>query len=191
MLIAKHGDVECFILPPLQPPRLITGATGTGKTVTLQVLSSGCPASACRCSWPTSRRPCGLSQPGRRRPNSRNACCSWSRTRVRRLPDGVLGHVRRAGPPVRATVSDLVPVAGAHPGLNDTQEGGYPRVQDRRRPRPAAAGPEDLRGCCSVGENAATFQTDYGNVSAASIGAIQRGLLGLDSRCRPVSGRPC
>ncbi len=33
-----------------------------------------------------------------------------------------------------------------------------------------------------VGENASTFTTDYGNVSAASIGAIQRGLLGLDEQ---------
>ena len=40
MLIAKHGDIECFLLPALcNRHGLITGATGTGKTVTLQVIA--------------------------------------------------------------------------------------------------------------------------------------------------------
>ena len=40
MLVAKHGDIECFLLPGLSNRHgLITGATGTGKTVTLQVIA--------------------------------------------------------------------------------------------------------------------------------------------------------
>ena len=54
MLVAKHGDIECFLLPALSNRHgLIAGATGTGKTVTLQVLAESFSASACRSSWPT------------------------------------------------------------------------------------------------------------------------------------------
>ena len=54
ILVAKHGDIECFLLPALANRHgLITGATGTGKTITLQTLAENLRASACRCSWPT------------------------------------------------------------------------------------------------------------------------------------------
>ncbi len=54
ILIAKHDTAECHLLPALANRHgLITGATGTGKTVTLQTLAEGFPAPACRCSWPT------------------------------------------------------------------------------------------------------------------------------------------
>ena len=63
--IAKAGDTEICLLPALANRHgLITGATGTGKTVTLQGWPSSFPPLACRCSWPTSRAtlpasPCG------------------------------------------------------------------------------------------------------------------------------------
>jgi Cdc6-like AAA superfamily ATPase len=54
LLIAKHATTECHLLPGLANRHgLITGATGTGKTVTLQTLAETSRASACRCSWPT------------------------------------------------------------------------------------------------------------------------------------------
>jgi Cdc6-like AAA superfamily ATPase len=49
IVVAQHGDITCELLPALANRHgLITGATGTGKTITLQTL-----AEACRCSWPT------------------------------------------------------------------------------------------------------------------------------------------
>jgi Cdc6-like AAA superfamily ATPase len=55
LLIAQHGDIHC-ILPGLANRHgLITGATGTGKTVTLQKMAESFAQPACRCSWPTSR----------------------------------------------------------------------------------------------------------------------------------------
>jgi Cdc6-like AAA superfamily ATPase len=45
---------RCDLLPALANRHgLITGATGTGKTITLQTIAETCRASACRCSWPT------------------------------------------------------------------------------------------------------------------------------------------
>jgi hypothetical protein len=53
ILIARHGDTECHLLPALANRHgLITGATGTGKTSRCRP-GRGFSASACRCSWPT------------------------------------------------------------------------------------------------------------------------------------------
>ena len=52
LLIARTPDTELFLLPGMANRHgLITGATGTGKTVTLQKLASHCRKSACRCLW--------------------------------------------------------------------------------------------------------------------------------------------
>jgi Cdc6-like AAA superfamily ATPase len=56
ILMAQNGDLQAFLLPGLANRHgLITGATGTGKTVTLQKMAEASRPSACRCSWPTSR----------------------------------------------------------------------------------------------------------------------------------------
>lgn len=56
IVIAKNAQTELALLPALANRHgCITGATGTGKTVTLQVLAESFPASARRSSWPTSR----------------------------------------------------------------------------------------------------------------------------------------
>jgi Cdc6-like AAA superfamily ATPase len=56
LLIARNAATQCELLPGLANRHgLITGATGTGKTVTLQTLAETSPKSACRSSWPTSR----------------------------------------------------------------------------------------------------------------------------------------
>ena len=70
MLIAKHGDIECFVLPAMcNRHGLITGATGTGKTVTLQVLAErlsaiGVPVFMADVKGDLA----GLSQPGKTSP---------------------------------------------------------------------------------------------------------------------------
>jgi DNA helicase HerA-like ATPase len=189
MLIAKHGDVECFILPALcNRHGLITGATGTGKTVTLQVLSErlsslGVPVFMADVKGDLA----GLSQPGKTSPKFKQ------RLELLGVPEPAFAGCPTVfwdmfgdqGHPVRATVSDLGPLLLARIlGLNDTQEGvltlAFKIADDRGL---LLLDLKDLRALLQhVGENAATFQTDYGNVSAASIGAIQRGLLGLEQQ---------
>jgi DNA helicase HerA-like ATPase len=89
------------------------------------------------------------------------------------------------GHPVRATISDLGPLLLARIlELNDTQEGVLAlvfKVADDNGL--LLLDLKDLRAMLQyVGDNAQQFQTHYGNVSAASIGAIQRGLLGLEQQ---------
>jgi len=189
MLIAKHGDIECFVLPGFCNRHvLITGATGTGKTVTLQVLAErlsaiGVPVFMADVKGDLA----GLSQPG--------ATSAKFEERLKMLdvpapafagcPTVFWDMFGEQGHPVRATVSDLGPLLLARIlGLNDTQEGvltlAFKIADDRGL---LLLDLKDLRGLLQhVGDNAATFQTDYGNVSAASIGAIQRGLLGLEQQ---------
>ena len=97
------------------------------------------------------------------------------------------------GHPVRATVSDMGPLLlGRILNLNDTQEGvltlAFKIADDAGL---LLLDLKDLRALLQhVGDNASQFQTNYGNVSAASIGAIQRGLLGARAAGRrPVHGR--
>jgi len=189
MLIAKHGDVECVVLPALcNRHGLITGATGTGKTVTLQVLaerlsSLGVPVFMADVKGDLA----GLCQPGK------SSAKFAERLKLVGVPEPAFAGCPTAfwdlygeqGHPVRATVSDLGPLLLARIlGLNDTQEGvltlAFKIADDRGL---LLLDLKDLRALLQhVGENAATFQTDYGNVSAASIGAIQRGLLGLEQQ---------
>ena len=91
----------------------------------------------------------------------------------------------KRGHPVRATVSDLGPLLLARLlQLNDTQEGvlnlAFKIADDAGL---LLLDVKDLRAMLQhVGEHAAEFTTEYGNVSAASIGAIQRGLLALEAQ---------
>jgi DNA helicase HerA-like ATPase len=92
---------------------------------------------------------------------------------------GEMGH------PVRATISDLGPLLLSRIlNLNEVQEGVLAivfKVADDNGL--LLLDLKDLRAMLQhVGDNAAQFQTNYGNVSAASIGAIQRGLLSLEQQ---------
>ncbi|HRP77260.1 MAG TPA: DUF853 family protein, partial [Rhodocyclaceae bacterium] len=87
------------------------------------------------------------------------------------------------GHPVRATISDMGPLLLSRLlNLNDTQTGVLQivfRIADDNGL--LLLDLKDLRAMVQhVGENARSYTTEYGNVSAASIGAIQRGLLGLE-----------
>ena len=89
------------------------------------------------------------------------------------------------GHPVRATVSDMGPLLLARIlDLNETQEGVLTLVFKIADDNGLLLlDLKDLRAMLQhVGDNARSFQTDYGNVSAASIGAIQRGLLALEQQ---------
>ncbi len=189
LLIARNDAAELHLLPAMGNRHgLITGATGTGKTVTLQVLaerfsSIGVPVFAADVKGDLA----GLSQPG--------ALSAKLKERLDRLgfevpafagaPVALWDVYGEKGHPLRATVSDMGPVLLARMlGLNDTQEGVLHlvfKIADERGLLLLDA--KDLRAMLQfVGDNAREFTTAYGNVSAASIGAIQRGLLALDQQ---------
>ncbi|HEX6945068.1 MAG TPA: helicase HerA-like domain-containing protein [Casimicrobiaceae bacterium] len=189
MLIARHGDRECLLLPALcNRHGLITGATGTGKTVTLQVIAEhlsalGVPVFMADVKGDLA----GLSQPGQASPKlaDRLQAIGAEMPKFQGFPTVFWDVYGEQGHPVRATVSDMGPLLLSRIlQLNDTQEGvltlAFKIADDNGL---LLLDLKDLRALLQhVGENAADFQTAYGNVSAASIGAIQRGLLGLEQQ---------
>jgi len=189
LLIARHGDTDLSMLPALANRHgLITGATGTGKTVTLQVMAErfsaiGVPVFMADVKGDLT----GISQPGVISPKLAE------RLARNGLPEPVLGGMPTTlwdvygekGHPLRATVSDMGPMLlGRMLSLNETQEGVLNlvfRIADDNGLLLLDA--KDLRAMLQhVGDNARQFTTEYGNVSAASIGAIQRGLLTLEQQ---------
>jgi hypothetical protein len=167
---------------------LITGATGTGKTVTLQVLaeqfsSMGVPTFMADVKSDLS----GLGAAGSLTPKmaSRLEMLGVPAPAWRASPIELWDVFGETGHPVRATVSDMGPLLfGRLLGLNDTQRGVLTLVfKIADDAGLLLLDVKDLRAMLSfVGENAARFTTDYGNISAASIGAIQRGLTGIDEQ---------
>lgn len=166
---------------------LITGATGTGKTVTLQKIAeslslAGVPVFMADIKGDLS----GISQSG-------SIGAKMAATLAERgvpLPESVAcpTHIwdvfGRQGHPVRATISDMGPLLiGRMLGLNDTQMGVLHivfKVADDNGL--LLLDLKDLRAMLQyVGDNTRQFTTDYGNISAASVGAIQRGLLQLET----------
>jgi DNA helicase HerA-like ATPase len=188
LLIAK-GKVPIHLLPKMANRHgLIAGATGTGKTVTLQVMAErfsaiGVPVFMADVKGDLA----GISQPGAENPGIRE------RVRQLGLDDfafsgfpvvfwdlfGAQGH------PVRATISEMGPLLLARLlNLNETQEGVLALVFKIADDNGwLLLDLKDLRAMAQhVGENAKDFTTSYGNISAASIGAIQRALLALEQQ---------
>src|SRR3954467_6346616 len=189
LVIAKSADSELGLLPALANRHgLITGATGTGKTVTLQVLaerfsSIGVPVFMADVKGDLA----GISQPGTSPPKlvERLKLLGVEAPAFASCPTVFWDVFGELGHPLRATVSDLGPLLlGRILALNDTQEGvlalAFKVADDNGL---LLLDLKDLRALLQyVGEHAQEFQTHYGNVSAASIGAIQRGLLALEQQ---------
>jgi uncharacterized protein len=189
LVIAKAGDIDLALLPGLANRHgCITGATGTGKTITLQVLAEqfsriGVPVFLADVKGDLS----GISKSGRMSDKL------GARLKKLALPEPAWGGCPTTfwdvfgeqGHPVRATISDMGPLLIARLlSLNDTQEGVLSmvfRIADDNGL--LLLNLPDLRAMLQfVGDNAAQFRTQYGNVSAASIGAIQRGLLQIEEQ---------
>ncbi len=189
ILIAKNATTVCELLPALANRHgLITGATGTGKTVTLQTLAEnfskiGVPVFMADVKGDLT----GISQAGKISDKmagilkERDIDLPQSKACPATLWDvfGELGH------PVRATISDMGPlVLGRMLNLNETQAGVLNlvfKIADDNGM--LLLDLKDLRAMLQyVGDNASEFTTKYGNVSAASVGAIQRGLLQIESQ---------
>ena len=189
ILVAQRDTVFCELLPALANRHgLITGATGTGKTITLQTLAEnfskiGVPVFMADVKGDLT----GITQPGSISPK----LAAVLKERGLPLPEpltcpatlwdvfGTSGH------PVRATVSDMGPLLLTRMlALNDTQAGVLSLVfkicDDNGL---LILDMKDLRAALQyVGENASQFTTEYGNISAASVGAIQRGLLQIEEQ---------
>jgi DNA helicase HerA-like ATPase len=189
LLIARHDATECFLLPSLTNRHgLITGATGTGKTVTLQTLAEqlsgiGVPVFMADVKGDLT----GISQAGR----IGDKLAATLKERGIEAPAPLACPVTlwdvfgEQGHPVRATISDMGPLLlGRMLDLNETQAGVLNlvfKVADDSGM--LLLDLKDLRAMLQyVGENAGQFTTSYGNISAASVGAIQRGLLQIEGQ---------
>ena len=189
LLIAKSKDKEIHLLPQLANRHgLITGATGTGKTVTLQKMaeafaSIGVPVFMADVKGDLS----GAGAAGVESPKLKERLAALGITEFTpRANTAVFWDVfGEAGHPVRATVSDMGPLLLARLlNLNDTQAGVLQLVFKIADDQGLLIiDLKDLRATIQyVGDNAKEFTTQYGNISAASIGAIQRGLLGIETQ---------
>ena len=199
--IAK-GKNDLVMLPRMANRHgLIAGATGTGKTVTLRVIAEGFS----RIGVPVFMGDVkgdlsGLARAGAANPkiSERLAKLAIEGFQFAAYPVVFWDLFGEQGHPVRTTISDMGPLLMARLlNLNDTQSGVLTMVfkiaDDNGM---LLLDLKDLRAMLQhVGDNAAQFKTQYGNVSAASIGAIQRGLLALEGRRQilrragPRSGR--
>jgi len=188
LLIAKNAKAEARLLPALANRHgLITGATGTGKTVTLQALaqrfsSIGVPVFMADVKGDLS----GAAKAGGSNAKvAERAKALKVELAYAACPVVFWDVYGENGHPVRATVSDMGPLLlGRLLGLNDTQEGVLNLVfKIADDAGLLLLDTKDLRAMLQfVGDNAAKFTTEYGNVSAASIGAIQRGLMALETQ---------
>jgi DNA helicase HerA-like ATPase len=188
ILVAQQGATQCLLLPALANRHgLITGATGTGKTITLQTLAEGFSklgvpvfmadvkgdlSGISQRGQPSAKLLALLEERGLTMPEAIACPCT--------LWDVFADGTTAQGHPVRATISDMGPLLLARMlALNEIQSGvlnmAFKIADDNGH---LLLDLKDLRAMLQyVGDNSAQFTTEYGNVSAASIGAIQRGLL--------------
>ncbi|MEE9934425.1 MAG: DUF853 domain-containing protein [Deltaproteobacteria bacterium] len=189
LITAMSQGREIALLPNMANRHgLITGATGTGKTVTLQKMAESFASIGVPCFMADVKG--DLSGIG--------AAGVASEKMLKRLESiGIRDFQPRAntavfwdvfgekGHPVRATVSDMGPLLLARLlNLNETQSGVLTLVFKIADDNGLLLlDIKDLRAMIQfVGDNARQFTTGYGNISTASIGAIQRGLLALEEQ---------
>ncbi|MFN3670978.1 MAG: helicase HerA-like domain-containing protein [Bosea sp. (in: a-proteobacteria)] len=187
ILIGKSWKPETLLLKLANRHGLVTGATGTGKTVTLQVLAEGfarhgVPVFAADIKGDLS----GIAAPGDSKPpfvkRAQEIGVPYEPDQFTTVFWDVFGE---QGHPVRATISEMGPLLLSRLlDLNETQEGVLNiafRIADEQKM--LLLDLKDLRAILShIAENAATLTTQYGNVSAQSVGAIQRQLLVLENQ---------
>jgi hypothetical protein len=191
MLIAKETDTrnDLVLLPALTNRHgLVAGATGTGKTVTLQVIAEalsriGVPVFAADVKGDLS----GISEPGTNNPKfaARLELLGMNPSAFAGCPVTFWDVFGEQGHPVRATISEMGPLLlGRILNLNDTQAGVLTLVFKIADDEGLLLlDLKDLRAMLQYGgDNAAQYKTQYGNISSASIGAIQRNLIALEQQ---------
>src|SRR4026207_1094180 len=188
IFIAQSRE-QIFLLPKMANRHgLIAGAAGTGRPVTLQTLAENFSARGIPVFMADVKGDlAGMSQAGGNNPKIAERAKELGITDFKgeACPVVFWDVFGENGHPVRATVSEMGPLLlGRLLDLNDTQEGVVNMVF-----KIADGGGvllldlKDLRSLLQyVADNADQFKTQYGNVSAASAGAIQRNLLALESQ---------
>ncbi len=188
ILIAKDSE-ELYLLPKMSNRHgMIAGATGTGKSVTLRVIAEsfsklGVPVFMADVKGDLA----GMCQPGGENPKvvQRVAELGLSGFEFKPSPVVFWDVFGEQGHPLRTTISEMGPLLlGRILNLNDTQSGVLTlvfKVADDNGM--LLLDLKDLRAMLQyVGDNAKTLITEYGNVSAASVGAIQRRLLEIEQQ---------
>ena len=189
LLIAQRDSTQCHLLPGLANRHgLITGATGTGKTVTLQTLAEqfsriGVPVFMADVKGDLT----GISQKGSigEKLGKTLADRGLAAPEPTACPTTLWDVFGTQGHPVRATISDMGPLLlGRMLNLNETQLGVLNLVFKIADDNGLLLlDLKDLRAMLTyVGDNAKDFTTEYGNISTASVGAIQRGLLQIETQ---------
>lgn len=191
ILIAKKDaspESGFFLLPQMANRHgVITGATGTGKTVTLQRIAEGFSKIGVPVFMADIKGDLtGVTQPGggNAKIDARNEQLGITPA-FEQFPATVWDVFGKQGHPLRATVSEMGPLLLARLlQLNDTQAGvlqiAFKYADDHGL---LLLDLKDLQALMQfVGTNAKELTLQYGNVSAASVGAIQRGLLQLDEQ---------
>jgi DNA helicase HerA-like ATPase len=188
LLIAK-GKTDIFLLPKMANRHgLVAGATGTGKTVTLRVLAEqfsqiGVPVFMADVKGDLS----GLPFPGGENPKvtERVSKLGLKDFSFEDYPVAFWDVFGEQGHPVRTTISEMGPLLLSRIlSLNEIQSGVLSitfKIADDNGL--LLLDLKDLRAMVQfVGDNAEQFKTQYGNISAASVGAIQRNLLTLEEQ---------
>ena len=166
---------------------LIAGATGTGKTVTLQVLAETFSQAGVPCFMADMKGDLsGISQTGGLSKFIEKRCAEWgmdtASLKFEGCPVRFYDVFGQQGHPMRTTIERMGAVLLARlMDLNDTQTGvltlTFRIAKDENLP---LIDMKDLRLMLDyVAKNAKKYETTYGNVSSASVGAIQRALLAL------------
>ncbi|MDO7597942.1 MAG: DUF853 domain-containing protein [Pseudomonadota bacterium] len=189
IFIGQAGALAISLLPKMTNRHgLIAGATGTGKTITMQGLAEGfsemgVPVFLADIKGDVS----GVTQPGKEHPKvaERVTLMHLDDFKFQGFPATFWDVFGKQGHPVRTTISDMGPLLMSRLlNLNDTQEGVLSlvfRVTDDNGW--LLLDLKDLRAMLKfVADSAAEFRTIYGNVSAASVGAIQRRLITLEDQ---------
>jgi DNA helicase HerA-like ATPase len=188
LLVAKSRS-DLALLPAMANRHgLIAGATGTGKTVTLQTLaerfsSIGVPVFMADVKGDLAGM--AVAGGGNAKVAERVAMLKLDGFEYRGCPVTLWDVFGESGHPFRATISEMGPLLLARVlDLNETQSGVLAavfRIADDNGL--LLLDLKDLRAILQfAGDNAAQFRTQYGNIATASIGAIQRGLLALESQ---------
>lgn len=187
ILIGKSWKPETLLLKLANRHGLVTGATGTGKTVTLQVLAEGfaregVPVFAADIKGDLS----GIAAPGDSKPpfvkRAEEIGVKYEPDQFTTVFWDVFGE---QGHPVRATISEMGPLLLARLlDLNETQEGVLNiafRIADEQKL--LLLDLKDLRAILGfIAENAKELTTKYGNVTSQTVGTIQRALLVLENQ---------
>jgi DNA helicase HerA-like ATPase len=188
-ILIAQGEQPIYLLPKMANRHgLIAGATGTGKTVTLQTLAENFSARGVPVFMADVKGDlAGMSQAGGNNLKvlERAKALGISDFKGEACPVVFWDVFGENGHPVRATVSEMGPLLlGRLLSLNDTQEGVLNmvfKIADENGM--LLLDLKDLRSMVQyVADNADQFKTQYGNVSAASAGAIQRSLLELETQ---------